>query len=60
MSYQINRTVDPPICLPASVDVSKLTDITPKGAAWRIYLDPKTGKRYDGSVYYKNVGGPNR
>jgi hypothetical protein len=46
-------TRHPPSFLPADLDRSGLVDITSIGDAFRVYLDPVTGKVHDGAVYYE-------
>ena len=51
----IDRTEDPPVCLPTSAPRERLLDITPVGAPWRIFVDPESNRRYDGAVYFRNL-----
>lgn len=57
MGYVVDRTQSPPVCLPAGVDRSRLTDVTPKGAPWRVYIDPRNGMRYNGATYFRKLKG---
>ena len=45
----------PPTCLPESVSVSDLVDITAVGYSWRVFLDPTTGDIHDGNEYAKTI-----
>lgn len=53
MQFEIDRSMDPPSCLPTDLDTSNLIDITRFGDSWRKYLDVMTNKVHDGVEYYK-------
>lgn len=59
MSYEIDRTLNPPSCLPIGINKSNLTDITKIGDKWRVYVDSETKKVHDGAYYFDLMIGEN-
>lgn len=53
--FEINTSCSPPSCLPTGVKSYNLIDVTRISNSWKVYLDPDTGKVYDGAEYYKQL-----
>lgn len=51
--FKRDNSVRPPICLPQSVDTTRMIDITVHGDRFRRYIDPATGKVYDGAYFHQ-------
>lgn len=48
----IDQSTMPPTCLPEGVDRGDLLETTVVGAAWRTWIDPRSGQVYDGQQIY--------
>lgn len=53
----IDRTINPPSCIPEAVDRDSLIDITCVGDSWRKYIDQRTGEVHDGEKYWQLTKG---
>lgn len=49
------RSGDVPSFLPTGLDISGMQDITCVSDAYKVYLDPITGKRHDGADYAREA-----
>ena len=56
MDYVIDRSQQPPMCLPRHVYETKdLLDITQVQDTFRRYIEKDTGKEHDGAVYAQQM-----
>lgn len=54
--YVVDMSITPPSCLPIGLSSrARLVDVTPVGAAWRVYMDAFTDQIYDGAELIKNT-----
>lgn len=50
--FVIDHSTVIPLCLPTSLDRSRLIEITIYGDSWRVFLDQE-GNRHDGALYFQ-------
>lgn len=53
--YFVDRSISPHVCLPSSVDISKLLDVSEVSNAWARYLDTSTDKIYDCAACWEEM-----
>ena len=49
--YVIDHSLCPPSILPTGLDRFRLIDITEIHHAWRVYVDPESGRVHNGADY---------